>query len=560
MLYYQEAIERATKGQKQSTDSTTIPEELFAVHPKLLFEEMPDLLENCEQIQKAILAEIWARGKDSAFGQDHGFDKFSDPEAWRTHTAITVYDDYKPYIEREMAGQANQLYTAKTALYIATTGSTGATKYFMESEAGNAAKQLVMAIRGMYMSVLLPVTLDMEAKNLTISNYAPVNQRDDGKLVVRASGQTARNMRKKTGTMNLLPLEFWEAEGISAFDRDYMMAVYALAETRFSKVFCNNVIHFGRLLDRIIAEGQQMIEDIRRGAFSVELLPEVRERLKVTFQPNEARADELQALYDRKGCLITEPDDIKAIWPELQMVSCWLSASVGRDAREVLRRLPAGTKCFEMGYGASECKLNIPTRLSSASGVAAPFACFFEFRPLNGGTPLCMWEVTDGACYELIVTTYSGLYRYNLQDVVRIDGFTGKTPNIVFCGKSTEFVMAGEKKIYGYQFADLLHQVERQKQCQFDIVQIYADQEGFAYVLESKDAVDYAEIKRELDQQTMQLWGVSSCGIYVMKHSYKNDQFTARTRIDRGACGIKLPIVLQEKPAVAEIETWISQI
>ena len=35
-----------------------------------------------------------------------------------------------------------------------------------------------------------------------------------------------------------------------------------------------------------------------------------------------------------------------------------------------------------------------------------------------------MWEVVDGVCYELLVTTYSGLYRYNLQDIVRIQGFT----------------------------------------------------------------------------------------------------------------------------------------
>lgn len=210
-----------------------------------------------------------------------------------------------------------------------------------------------------------------------------------------------------------------------------------------------------------------------------------------------------------------------------------------------------------MGYGASECKLNIPNELASASGIAAPFACFFEFRPLDGGAPLCMWEVTDGVCYELLVTTYSGLYRYNLQDIVRIQGFTGNTPNIVFCGKSSEFVQIDGEKIYGHQFADLIRQIEKKRSCNFDLMQIYKNTEGFFYVLESKDAVDYTALKQELDEQTERLWGIISSGIYVVKQSYKDYQFTVRTREDRGACGIKLPLVISEEPLDSEIEMRI---
>lgn len=556
MLQYEEAMARAL-GQQRNKEARTIPEEMFSIHPKQLYAEMPELLMDCECMQKQVLQEILLCAQGSAYAREHDFRRFTSLEEWRDHAAVTTYEDYRPYIERELAGEPRQLYTGETALFIATTGSTGNIKYFLESKAGNTAKQLVMSVRGMYMSELLPVTLDMDAKNLTISNYAPVDNSADGKLVVRASGQTARNMRKKTGTMNLLPVEFWEAPGIAARDRDYMMAVYTLAEVRFSKVFCNNLIHFGRILDRIVAEGQQMIEDIRHGDFSVELLPEVREQLRRLFPANTQRADGLQELYDKKGCLITGPEDIATIWPALSMVSCWLSASVGRDAREVLRRLPAGIKCFEMGYGASECKLNIPNELASASGIAAPFACFFEFCPLDGGAPLCMWEVTDGVCYELLVTTYSGLYRYNLQDIVRIQGFTGNTPNIVFCGKSSEFVQIDGEKIYGHQFADLIRQIEKKRSCNFDLMQIYKNTEGFFYVLESKDAVDYTALKQELDEQTERLWGIISSGIYVVKQSYKDYQFTVRTREDRGACGIKLPLVISEEPLDSEIEMRI---
>jgi hypothetical protein len=364
-------------------------------------------------------------------------------------------------------------------------------------------------------------------------------------------------MRKKTGTMNLLPVEFWESSGISARDRDYMMAVYTLAEVRFSKVFCNNLIHFGRILDRIVVEGAQMIQDISTGQFSVELLPEVREKLRSTFPANPERAEALQKLYNQKGCLITEPDDIAAIWPQFSMVSCWLSATVGRDAREVLRRLPSYIKCFDMGYGASESKLNIPTKLASATGVAAVFSCFYEFLPLDGGDPLCMWEVEAGKYYELLITTYSGLYRYNMQDIVRVEGFIGKTPNLIFCGKSGEYLQNGDRKIYGYQFADLFYQEEKKHGIEFDIMQVVVLENEFHYVLESKQQVDYAAIKKELDDITQREFGVKSQKMYVMKHTYKNSLFDNLTRDDRGACGIKLPVVLRKIPEQDQIEMTI---
>lgn len=431
-------------------------------------------------------------------------------------------------------------------------------KYFLESEAGNAAKQTIMTIRGLYMSELLPVTLDMNAKNLTISNYAPVGNGAEGKLIVRASGQTARNMRKKTGSMNLLPVEFWEAPGISARDRDYMMGAYALAEVRMSKIFCNNVIHFGRILDRIQAEGAQMVEDVRRGAFSVPLSPEVRRTLAESFPPKPERAAELQAILDEQGCLIKNRADIARIWPQLSMMSCWLAATVGRDAREVLRRLPEGFQCFDLGYGASESKLNIPTKLASASGVAAPFACFYEFLPLDcldsgDGAPLCMWEVEPGAHYVLLITTYSGLYRYNMEDIVQVEGFVGRTPSIVFCGKSSEFVLArtadgGVRKIYGYQFADLVREAERRLGVEFDLLQVLDEDGDYTYLLESKQDVDYAAVKALLDELSLEQWGARSRAVLEMDHGYKDALFTGRTREDRGACGIKLPVVVREAP------------
>lgn len=64
-------------------------------------------------------------------------------------------------------------------------------------------------------------------------------------------------------------------------------------------------------------------------------------------------------------------------------------------------------------------------------------------------------------------------------------------------------------------------------------------------MLESKDAVDYTALKQELDEQTERLWGIISSGIYVVKQSYKDYQFTVRTREDRGLAELNYPWLSQ---------------
>lgn len=554
MFQYQKVLQNAQHG----GEKMSIPENLLRLSRDTLYKEKESIFNDCQGMQKALLQEILQCAKGSAYAKEHDFDQVYDLTSWCAQVPITTYEDYLPYIDAEMNGVSHQLYHSDTELYVATTGSTGKIKLFMESAAGNAAKLLVMAVRGMYMSVLLPVTQDMNTKNLTISNYIQLGDSPDGKPIVRASGQTARNLRKKTGTMNILATQFWEIPDIVPEDREYMMAVFALAEKRLSKVFCNNLYALGRVLDQIVQNDRQMVEDIRRGSFSVVHNTVLQEKLEKLFVPNVERAQELQSLLDTQGRLINAPEDLLKIWPNCQMASGWLAGSVGRDAREVLRRMPRTTKCFEMGYGASEGKFNIPTKLATAAGVAASFALFFEFRPLQGnGKTLFLWEIEDGGEYELIITTYSGLYRYNMLDVVRVEGFTGNTPNIKFCGKSTEFISMDDKKIYGYQFSDLFHHVEKTEGINFDVVQVFAKEKKIYYVLQSLDKIDYIHIKNILDQYSNNQWGIVSESIYVMKKNYKKHEFDKRVTTDRGACGIKLPTVLREAPEIDDIESII---
>lgn len=64
----------------------------------------------------------------------------------------------------------------------------------------------------------------------------------------------------------------------------------------------------------------------------------------------------------------------------------------------------------------------------------APDGCFMEFMDADGedGAFLTMDQLKPGRSYELVITNFSGLYRYRMHDVIRVTGFHNKTPLAVF--------------------------------------------------------------------------------------------------------------------------------
>jgi len=133
--------------------------------------------------------------------------------------------------------------------------------------------------------------------------------------------------------------------------------------------------------------------------------------------------------------------------PELQVICCWLNGSIGNYVERIRPLFPAIIKFMDIGYGATEGKFTIPLEVAKSAGSLAIFGIFFEFA--DPGEPrkmLLAHELEDGQVYEIFITTNSGLYRYAIHDLIRVEGFTGTTPNLIFESKSTEVIdICGER-------------------------------------------------------------------------------------------------------------------
>src|SRR5262249_54229435 len=105
----------------------------------------------------------------------------------------------------------------------------------------------------------------------------------------------------------------------------------------------------------------------------------------------------------------------------------------------------------DLGLVASEGRLTIPMDDGSAAGVLAVHTGYYEFIPeedVEAAAPrtLGCHELEKGRRYCGVLTGRNGLYRYDLNDVVEVRGFWGRTPTVAFVRKGRDMLnITGEK-------------------------------------------------------------------------------------------------------------------
>ncbi|UOP01639.1 GH3 family domain-containing protein [Kingella potus] len=141
--------------------------------------------------------------------------------------------------------------------------------------------------------------------------------------------------------------------------------------------------------------------------------------------------------------LSREIPDTRAIWPQLDTISCWKSHTAAAPAAALQTWFP---HVFIEGKGllATEFVGSIPfwpseNRARSFSDGLRPLLAvdshFYEFQGEEGIVP--SWQTRAGADYRLLVTTQGGLYRYDTGDDVRVHALHGGVPEIGFIGRGT---------------------------------------------------------------------------------------------------------------------------
>lgn len=400
----------------------------------------------CRDIQRQRLLEKLRVNSHSRFGRDYGLSNMRTVEDFRSGMPVTTYEDYRPYVEQVKAGQADAMFGpgTKVLMFSMTSGTTSASKYVPITDRFFPEYRRCWNTWGLATFRDHPDLLNKYT--LTLGSDWQQFRTKAGIACGSISGLVAETRPRISNSLFLLPAELNKVKGTA--DKQYSLLRIAIASDNVGMIATANpltLINLARLAD---AEKESLIRDIRDGSLSRELdiEPEHRESLaRYLNVGNAKRAAELEAIVERNGHLY--PRDF---WPAMSVVSLWMGGSVAYylpKVREYFGQAPLR----DHGLSASEGHMTSPMEDENNAGLLDYQSHYFEFIPVtdHGSSQPEILEADQlqpGQDYYILMTTWSGFYRYDIHDVVRCVGLVGNCPQLAFLNKGAHFSsLTGEK-------------------------------------------------------------------------------------------------------------------
>ncbi|MDX1253222.1 MAG: GH3 auxin-responsive promoter family protein [Gammaproteobacteria bacterium] len=459
-----------------------------------------------QYVQEALLRKILSDNQYTGYGKKHGFSRFSSCGQFFSRVPIVTYEELRPYIEEQLTKNVSAL-TAESAVYYATTsGTTGKPKYIP------LIKDELRCLRR-YADLVAYSHYRWEPKSFSgklcvISSPAEEGHFANGIAWGSVSGLLYAGIPRLVASKYVIPPEIF---GIEDHEVKYRVILrLMLAERDITYMNAPNPTTFLKLHALANELGRELIQEIGSGGFAAESLlsPIVRRALHGRYAANTARAKELAEVYAMK-----EKISLVDLWPSLSAVATWTAGSCS-VATEALRVASGPTvKIIELGYQCSEFRGTVTLDPMTGEGLPMIEDYYFEFiEPEtwdNGGRDCKrIHQLQQGRDYYVIVTTRSGLYRYFINDIVRVVGKCHATPTIRFLQKGKGVTNITGEKLYESQFVEAVRNTERY----FGFRTIFSlgladvkDQVYRAYLETASSSVSPKDIAHYLDRMLMEL-------------------------------------------------------
>jgi hypothetical protein len=213
----------------------------------------------------------------------------------------------------------------------------------------------------------------------------------------------------------------------------YVTLLFLLRSRHLMSMSVWNPTFLTLLMARLRDWWPRLVIDINNGtltpttALSSELYP----RLLALNLPDYQRAFEIRAIFQANQDLATMT---MLLWPKLRLISCWADGHAKGYITDLKKIFPK-VRLQGKGLMATEGLVSLPL-VKKAGAALAIRSHFFEFVPVAGEVIRLAHQLEVGECYEVVITTGDGLYRYQLHDIVRIVGKLKDCPLLELVGKA----------------------------------------------------------------------------------------------------------------------------
>lgn len=413
------------------------------LHVRGLYSRFQAAIAQPERAQERVLHEVLRERRDTDFGRHFGLRGIRTARDFRRAMPVLTYEDHRPFIARVMSGETGALFPPSTPIYMFATssGTTASPKYVP------VTRRFVREYRRGWNTFGAKLMLDYPAAMLRpilqVSGRMDESRAPGGLPCGAITGLLARTQKRIVRRYYVGPPLVASLDDPRS--RHYALMRFGIARDVAFVMTASpaTLIQLARLAND---ECESLVRDVRDGTLSPTIVTDERIRAELArgLRPDPRRAAELERL--RRGKTRFVPADY---W-RLAFVGCWTGGTMGMYLG-TLREWYGEVPVREIGLLASEGRVTIPLETGSGSGVLDVLGAFFEFIPAQCADSrdppiLTACELEVGSEYAVVLTNFSGLTRYRLDDVVRVDGVLGRTPTLRFLRRAGRVVsLAGEK-------------------------------------------------------------------------------------------------------------------
>jgi hypothetical protein len=396
-------------------------------------------VEACEQplrTQAARLRAILAQAESTAVGRRSDFgrirrirDDAGLVRAYQEAVPIRTYAEMRADLDAVYQGDWRRLCPSRPLFFSMTAGSTGRFKYIpVTAQFRRELRESALVFSGV-MEARYPAVRSLKTQFLVGS--AEGGHSPTGVPQGFASGFNYKSFPWLVRRRFAIP--YWVFTLDDVDERNYAAGRILVSERQLGALCAISPVNLINLREALDHQAERLCDDIAAGTLEVRGSSALHGAFRA--QPDPTLAETLRAAWRRDGTLPT-----RLLFPSLALLVCWQGGNMGYSL-DALDAAFGMNQHLEFPVSASEGVFAIPHRTDRAGGVVAITSHFMEFLPAAPGAPapaaaLRVDELEIGAEYRLIMTNGGGLYRYDMEDIVRVTERVGHTPAIEFVCKA----------------------------------------------------------------------------------------------------------------------------
>lgn len=398
-----------------------------------------------QKINEQLLTSLLKLNQDTEYGHRYRFAKLRSAKDFKAALPLTTYADYQAEIERMALGEHNILTAEPVRYFSLSSGTTGQQKLIPITPRSlrRAAATMSLLTNGFLRHHLAQNW--HHGRGVNLMNLATKGKTAGGIPTGAATAGGMGFMEKLIPLLWTSPVEMLKsAEDI---DATYLHLRFALPEENLAYMCAPFIPALLDMLRYLEKNWPRLVNDVDRGTIdsAVKMPSEVRQALQQRLRPNPRRAAALAAEFEQSWDGI-----VQRIWPHMLYIGCVAGGSFSIYTKKI-KIYTGSLPIYSATYAASEGIIGIGRTLDKPTYLLVPEATYFEFIPLNNidqaqPETLSLSQLTIGESYEIVLTGFSGLYRYRLADIVRVVGYQQACPEIEFLYRRNQLLnLVGEK-------------------------------------------------------------------------------------------------------------------